>query len=71
MWFGKRHGAVGRLLLLLNSSDAAHDFRLPPAAAGKPWTCLFDTARDTRDANRLDLSHHYALAYSSAVLLEC
>lgn len=71
MWFGKRHGAVGRLLLLLNSSDAAHDFCLPPAAAGKPWTCLFDTARDTRDANRLDLSHHYALAYSSAVLLEC
>jgi glycogen operon protein len=68
MWFGKRHSAAPRLLLLFNSGDALQEFILPSAAA-KPWSCVLDTARDTTAS--ADLAHHFPLAPSSVALLEC
>lgn len=69
--FGKRDGAAGRLLLLLNAGDRAQEFCLPAAVAGALRKCRFDTAREAADAAALDLAHHYPLLLSSVVLLEC
>jgi isoamylase len=71
IWFCKRSHSGGRLLLLLNAGESAQGFALPALPAGNPWICRFDTAIDTLNWPRSDISSPYPLAASSAVLLEC
>jgi glycogen operon protein len=69
--FGNRNNAAHRLMLLLHAGDAPLEFQLPVACQGPQWRCRFDTARLDLDAEIADWAHHYPLAASSAVLLEC
>ena len=71
IWFGKRNNLEGRLLLLVNAGDAPQIFFLPPAPAGEPWICQFDTAREARESKSLGQAREYRLEASSAALLEC
>ena len=71
IWFGKREGSTGRLLLLLNAADSPQTFALPRAAADQPWIRLFDTASDSLESSSLGLAREYRLDASSAALLEC
>lgn len=68
---GNRHNTSHRLLLLLNAGDETIGFALPAAPQGAPWKCRFDTAQDGLEAPDDPREHYYALAASSAVLLEC
>ena len=69
--FGNRNNAAHRLLFLLNASDDAHEFSVPPMPPGSPWGCRFDTAREDTEVRTLDFAHYYPLVANSAVLLEC
>ncbi|MDB6087030.1 MAG: glgX [Gammaproteobacteria bacterium] len=69
--FGNRNNTAHRLLFLLNASDDAQNFRVPPAPPGSPWVCRFDTAREDLEVKTLDLSIEYPLVANSAALLEC
>jgi isoamylase len=71
VWFGKRGELAGGLLLLLNTGDSAQSVILPTPAAGGPWVCHFDTAREgPQAAQSLKMGAQYPVAASSAVLLE-
>jgi len=69
--FGNRNNAAHRLLLLLHAGAEPVEFQVPVACKGPQWRCRFDTARVVLEAERADWAHHYPLAASSAVLLEC
>jgi len=69
--FGNRNNTAHRLLFLLNASDGAHQFTIPPVLAGAHWECRFDTAREAVELRGMDFSHYYPLVANSAVLLEC
>ena len=69
--FGTRNNAAGRLLFLVNASDDAQEFAVPPAPRGAPWECLFDTACEDAAIRGVDFTHFYPLAANSAALLEC
>jgi glycogen operon protein len=69
--FGNRNNAAHRLLLLLHAGAEPVEFQVPVACKGPQWRCRFDTARVVREAEVADWEHHYPLAASSAVLLEC
>jgi isoamylase len=69
--FGNRNNTAHRLLFLLNASDDAQNFKVPPAPPGSPWVCRFDTARENREVRTVDLSIEYPLVANSAALLEC
>jgi isoamylase len=72
VWFGElRAGAVGHLLLLVNSADSEQSFGLPAAPADGPWICLFDTAAENLAANSLGKVQNYVLIARSVALLEC
>ena len=71
IWFGKRGGAAGRLLLLLNASESQQAFVMPAPPADSPWARRFDTASVDTDALSLEGEMVFPLAPSSAVLLEC
>ncbi len=69
--FGNRNNAAHRLLVLFNASDDALGFSMPTAPPGAPWTCRFDTARELREVQALDVGRLYPLLANSAALLEC
>jgi len=71
IWFGKRGALAGRLLLLLNASDAQQTFVMPAPPADSPWRRLFDTASADNEELSLEGELVYPLAPSSSVLLEC
>jgi isoamylase len=71
VWYGKRSDWAARLLLLLNASDSAQTFVLPPSPADSPWTRRFDTASRSGEVLSLGDDVVYPLAPSSAVFLEC
>jgi len=70
VWYGKRSGGNGRLLLLLNAAGTEQGFALPASAPGHPWRVRFDTSLDQPPATPVGESA-YALTASSAALLEC
>ena len=71
IWFGKQSNLDGRLLLLLNASDAAQTFLLPAAPADEPWIRQFDTALNTHEPISLGRARDYWLDAGSFALLEC
>jgi glycogen operon protein len=64
------HGSSVDLLLLLNPTDAAVEFTLPPAAAARTWQAVLDTASGANEGGLAISDRVFRVGARSAVALE-